>query len=96
MATFVLSGLRADRNQLRTIFQGVRAMRESDTYQAILDEGRAEGAQRLLLRQGRKKLGEPDEATRRAVTAISDLDRLDQLSDRLAEVSSWLELLQTS
>jgi hypothetical protein len=70
-------------------------MRESDTYQAILDEGRAEGARRVLLNQGRKRFGEPDEATRRALQAIDNLDRLDRLSDRLLGVSTWQELLQT-
>jgi hypothetical protein len=74
-------------------------MRESDTYQAILEEGREEGEVRgarwVLLRQGRKKLGEPDEATQRALLAITDLDRIGRLSDRLPEVSSWQELLQT-
>ena len=43
-ATFVLSGLRLDRSQVRTIFQGVRVMRESDTYQAILDGRNGSGA----------------------------------------------------
>jgi predicted transposase YdaD len=102
-ATFVLSGLRLDRAQVRAIFEGVRAMRESDTYQAILDEGReeglekgrVEGIQRILLHQGRKKFGEPEEATRRALMGITDLDRLDRLSDRLLEVSTWQELLAT-
>jgi predicted transposase YdaD len=98
-ATFVLCGLRLDRNQVRALFQGVRAMRESDTYQAILDEGRAEGraegAQRTLLHLGRKTLGEPDEAARHALLGITDLERLDRLSERLLEVSTWQELLQT-
>ncbi|HJT75725.1 MAG TPA: hypothetical protein VJ739_00840, partial [Gemmataceae bacterium] len=102
-ATFVLSGLRLDRRQVRTLFEGVRAMRESDTYQAILDEGRDEGrnegrvqgVQRTLLHQGRKKFGAPDEATRRALLEIMDLERLDRLSERLLEVSTWQELLQT-
>jgi hypothetical protein len=94
-AAMVLSGLRLGRQQVRAIFQGVRAMRESEGYQAILDEGRAEGAQRMLLRQARNKLGDPDEATRAALLAITDLDRLERLSDRLPEVSSWKDLLQT-
>jgi hypothetical protein len=94
-AAWVLSGLRLGRDQVRAIFQGVRAVRESDSYQAILDEGRAEGAQRMLLRQARKKLGEPDEATRAALGQITDLDRLERLIDRLSEVSTWHDLLQT-
>ena len=94
-ATFVLSGLRLNRQQLRALFQGVPAMRESDTYQAILDEGRVEGLQRALLHQGRKKFGAPDEATRLALLGITDLERLDRLSERLLEVSTWQDLLQT-
>lgn len=98
-ATFVLSGLRLDRRQIQNLFQGVRAMRESDTYQAILDEGREEGrvqgAQRTLLSQGRKKFGEPDQATRNALLAITDPERLERLGERLLEVSSWSDLLQT-
>jgi hypothetical protein len=94
-ATFVLSGLRLDRDQVRAIFQGVRVMHESDTYQAILDEGRVEGAQRTLLHLGRKKFGEPEEATRRALLGITDLDRLDRLSERLLEVATWQGLLET-
>jgi hypothetical protein len=95
-ATFVLCGLRLDRRQLRTLFQGVRAMHESDTYQAILDEGCAKGLQRALLHQGRKKFGDLDEATRRALLDITDLERLDRLSERLLDVATWQDLLQTS
>jgi hypothetical protein len=94
-ASLVLGGLRVEKAQLRTIFQGVRAMRESAGYQLILDEGRAEGAQRILLHQGRQKLGEPDEATQRALKDIDDLDRLDRMSIQLLKVETWTELLQT-
>jgi hypothetical protein len=92
-ATFVLSGLRLDRQQVRTLFQGVRAMRESDTYQAILDEGRIESLQQTVLRLGRKRFGEPDEAVRREVLGITDLVRLAQLTEDLLDVSTWQELL---
>jgi hypothetical protein len=71
-------------------------MRESDTYQAILDEGREEGLnalRRALLRLGRKRFGEPDEETRQAICAIRDPDRLEELSERLLDVSTWDELL---
>jgi len=70
-------------------------MHESDTYQYILEEGHALGAQRMLLRQGRKRFGEPDEATRLVLQRILDMDRLERLSERLLEVSIWQELLQT-
>jgi len=47
------------------------------------------------LHLGRKKFGEPDEATRLALVGITDLEQLDRLSERLLEVASWQELLQT-
>jgi hypothetical protein len=55
-------------------------MRESDTYQAILDEEGIREAQRILLRQGHKKFGEPDEATRRSVNELTDLEQLERLT----------------
>jgi predicted transposase YdaD len=42
-ATFVLAGLRYPPEILIPLFQGMRAMRESSTYQYILAEGKAEG-----------------------------------------------------
>jgi predicted transposase YdaD len=95
-AAYVLTGLRLPRAAAFQLFQGVRAMRESDTYQAILEEGREEGLnalRRALLRLGRKRFGEPDEETRQAICAIRDPDRLEELSERLLDVSTWDELL---
>jgi hypothetical protein len=68
-------------------------MHESSTYQAILDEGRMEQAHKLLLRQGCKRFGEPDEPTRQSLLAITDFEHLDLLSERLLDVASWQELL---
>ena len=108
-AAFVLTGLRLPRTIASQLFQGVRRMRDSDTYQAILDEGREEGRgegreegreegrveelHRMLLRQGRKRFGEPDEETRRAIYDILDWERLEELGERLLEVSTWDEFL---
>jgi predicted transposase YdaD len=92
-ATFVLMGLRLDRNQVHALFQGVRFMRESDTYQAILDEGRMDSLQNTLLRQGRKRFGEPDDAVQQAVRAITDLEQLARLTEDLLDVATWQELL---
>jgi hypothetical protein len=95
-ATLELTSLRVDRKQARALIQGIPAMRPDSTiYQAILDEGEMKGIQRTLLRMGRQKLGEPDEAARRALQEITDLDHLDRLSERLLGVSTWQELLQT-
>jgi hypothetical protein len=94
-AAYLLTGLRLDRDKARAIFEGVLGMHESDTYQAILDEGEVRGLHHTLLRQGRKKLGEPDDATKQILMGINDLDRLGWLTERLLEVSTWEELLRT-
>lgn len=76
-------------------------MRDSDTYQAILDQGREEGwtkgrveeLHRTVLRLGRKRFGEPDEETRQSICDVQDIERLEELSDRLLDVTSWDALL---
>ena len=74
-------------------------MRESSTYQAILDEGRQEGCQegmlRLLLRQGRQKFGPPSGAIMATLKGITDLDRLERMGDQVFNVSTWDDLLAT-
>ncbi len=80
-------------------------MRESTTYQAILREGRNEGlvdgsireAQRLLILLGEDRFGTPHEATRVAIEAIRDLERLERMSRRThdANIHDWEELLDT-
>jgi predicted transposase YdaD len=94
-AAFILTGMRITRQRALPMFEGVRAMHESDTYQMILEEGQAKGMQRVLLRHGRKHLGEPDQTTITAIQGITDLDRLERLSDRLSDVKNWQELLET-
>src|SRR5262249_22755895 len=56
-------------------------------------EGEVEEARQILLRQGRKKLGQPDERVLAQVAGISDPDRLNLLLDRILDVASWDELL---
>jgi predicted transposase YdaD len=90
-AANVLLGLRYPRDLVSQLLRGVRPMEESSTYRAI----RAEGAYKMLLHQGTKRLGPPDAATRSALEAIDDLDFLIKMSDRIPEVSSWAELLAT-
>jgi hypothetical protein len=75
------------------LFAGVAAMRESSTYQYILDEGRAQEARRMLLRLGCIRFGEPEPAVLTVIESTTDLDRLERLGDRLVTVSSWSELL---
>ena len=78
-------------------------MRESTTYQAILREGRPKGRlkgrsrkpERILFRLGRKRFGQPKAAIKAKIEALTDLDRLEQLSDRVLDAKSWDELIGT-
>ena len=76
-------------------------MKESSTYQAILEEGREEGRQegalvetKKLLRQwGEDAFGTPDARTAAAIERLNDLTRLEDLLRRVHSVTSWQELL---
>ena len=91
-AAFILAGLRLEKQTLAQLFQGVHGMRESSGYQLIL----AEEAKAILLRLGRKRFGPPEPATKVALDAIHDVDRLERMSERLLEAASWQELLATA
>jgi hypothetical protein len=64
-----------------------------DTYQAILDEGRADEAQQFLLRLAKKQLGEPPAQVLNAIKAIENYERLEMAGERHNEVSSWEQFL---
>jgi hypothetical protein len=84
-------------------------LRESSVYQAILAEGRAKGraearaegeaegriaeAKKLLLLLGQIRFGPPDKSTRASLEALTDLNRLEEFSGRLLDVTNWQELL---
>ena len=88
---------------------GIHGIEESSVYQDILSKGKtlgriegrskglAEGAvetaRTILLRHGGKKLGAPNAQIESEITAMTDLDRLHDLIDRVLDVSSWDELL---
>jgi predicted transposase YdaD len=97
-AVDVLMGLRYDRVLVEQLLQGVRGMKESVTYQAIVEEGvvkgELRGARRVLLRLGERLFGKPAGASVRSrIESINSLDVLDHLSDRVLQVHSWEELL---
>ena len=101
-ATCLLMGLRFSEELAFQLLEGVQNMRESTTYQAILREGRqegkVEGEQELLLRQGTKRFGEPDATTIAALEAIQDIDRLGALGERILDpnIQDWNDLLRTA
>jgi hypothetical protein len=99
-ATLKLAGLRLDEgeiDELRGRLQTVNITTESSYYRLAVKEGLKQGkieeAQRLILRLGQTRFGPPDAEDRAAIEAIQDVDRLEQLSERLLTVASWAELL---
>lgn len=50
---------------------------------------------RLILLQGRKRFGDPDDAEKSELLAIRDLDQLERLSVAILSAESWKELLAT-
>jgi hypothetical protein len=96
-AAFILMGLRYESSMVQSLLRGVLNMKESVTYQAILEEGRAEGkadeARKMLLLQGRERFGEPSAKIVALLDALTDLRRLEGLVIRLLHVKTWEELL---
>ena len=69
-------------------------MRESSTYQGILEEGRIEQTRKLVLQLGQRQFGPASADVVTAMQGIDDLERLERLHNGCSDVSSWQELLQ--
>jgi predicted transposase YdaD len=100
-ASAILMGLRFGREEITKLLRGVRGMKESVYYQMILEEGEVKGeakggikeARRILLRQGQRRFGLPDQAMVATIESTDSIDHLEGWLDRVLEVSSWEELL---
>lgn len=108
-ATLLLMGVRYDRDQIRGLGERVQRMRESVTYQMIIEEGiergleqgieqgleRGEvlGRRHALLELGTEKFGPPDASSTAAIDALSSLDELRRASRAMLTSTSWSELL---
>jgi predicted transposase YdaD len=100
-----LVGLSYSTEETETLLRGVRAMNESVTFQAILEQGREQGREQgleqgrlqeavaLLFKVGRKQFGAASPSVVTSIEQITDLSRIEQLHERLHEVKSWDELL---
>lgn len=107
-ATFLLMGLIYPENLAVTLLHGKSYMRESTTYQAILREGKAEGkvegkaegkaeeAKNLLLRLGRKHLGSPPAEFEVKIQSMADVEKIEELAERVYDVANWNELFNES
>jgi hypothetical protein len=95
-STYLLMGLCYPRELAVQLLQGVRAMKESTTYQAILEEGGANELRKVLLLLGDQRFGPPDTSVRARIEETADLARLERWTARLLKASSWEELLAAS
>jgi hypothetical protein len=93
-ASYVLSGLRLPKKIVDSVFEGVRGMKESTTYQGIIEEGRIDQTRRLLVRLGGKRFGKPSVAVQAAIDGVTDLDKLERMTDRLMTAKNWRELVE--
>jgi hypothetical protein len=80
---------------------GAKAMRESVTYTAIVEEGvekgikkgRLQELRRMIKKLGRKALGPASKKAIARIAAIDDRRRLEGMLERLGDVRNWNELL---
>jgi hypothetical protein len=94
--TFVLCGLRYRPAQVEALYRELSmTLEDSTTYQLILQRGAVAEAQRILLSQGRKRFGQPNQATEAALRGITDRSRLERLAERILDAAGWDDLLAT-
>ena len=82
-------------------------MRESTTYQAILEEGEATGiakgvkqgqleeARALILRLGQRRLGAPPANLVALLEQVSELPVLEAAADQVIDGAAWDEILKS-
>jgi hypothetical protein len=92
-AVYILMGVRYEDALIEALLQGVRAVEESVTYQKIVRKGKAEGLRTALLLLGPRRLGEPSVEAVAALEAVTDVQKLEEMTARLDQAASWQELL---
>jgi len=92
-AAFILGGIRHDKAVMKRLLQGVRSMRESTSYQLIVEEGELKGERRALLLLGSQQFGEPPPNVLAVLNSIENVRTLEALLAKVLDVSTWSELL---
>jgi predicted transposase YdaD len=95
--SLILLGLRYSPSLAANLFRGVVSMKESSTYQAILEEGREEGAvaeaKKVLRLLGDDAFGPPNARLSAVIDRLGELSQLEDLLKRLPSAESWQDLL---
>ena len=68
-------------------------IRES-LFKPIIEETEVNGLRKTLLRMGTKKFGEITSQHQTALNAVTDIARLERLTEKILDASSWDELLR--
>jgi len=101
----ILLGLRYDNAMIQSLFRELRTMRESSTYQAILDEGRLEGRlegekrgelqglREAIIDATDVKLGLPPVSLTEKLESIVDREQLRRLIRVAVRATSWDEII---
>jgi hypothetical protein len=95
-ATYILASMHVEPTVAREVINHVLNMKELPGYKLILEEGAIDHQQELILKVGRKKIGEPTEKQLAKLKAIQDLDRLDRIVLKASTAKSWDALLRVS
>jgi hypothetical protein len=94
-AAYWLTGLRLPLEIGKTVFAGVKAMRDSTTYMGVIDEGREIQLKADIRKIGVRRYGGIDDTTSTKLQGITDLERLERIFDRLLDAPDWEDLLGT-
>ncbi len=94
-ATYILLGLQYSNQVADRLLEGVMALEESTTYQAIVRKGRLEALRKMLRLQGSDKFGAPGGRVSTAIDSITDEERLEELGLRVLHASGWDDLLKS-
>jgi hypothetical protein len=86
-------GLRFPGELIARVLKRVGIMEDNTFVQLMIQEGRLREARRIVLDLGRIRLGPPGEETVAVIEALTDLDRLEELSLRVLDATIWAELL---
>lgn len=70
-------------------------MHESDTYLAIVDEGRAKARREDIILLAEALLGSVPETVHSQLANVTDLERLKRMVRSAATATSWQDILDT-
>jgi len=102
---YLLAALRVGSENLKALFRGVipvewaEILQDTSIVQDLLAQregkGRLSAVKAMLLRLGRKRFSEPAPTTVAAFEAITDLPRLERMTEAVIDVAGWDQLLAT-